>query len=98
MTLNYVSILTIFSYTGIAVFIGLLFYVGGIRLVGTPPGVTAHIVLSLFAMSLLTLASLQAVLLGWQNYLLKRHRTTSLVRILPPLQTMETFLFLLLWG
>lgn len=59
----------------------------------TQPTVLAHIFISFLAMSLLTLASLQAVLMGLQNYLLKHHRPSNMLRILPPLQTMETLLF-----
>lgn len=60
-------------------------------------GVKAHILLSLVAYSLLAIASLQAVLLGWQNHQLRHHRLTGFVKLLPPLQTMEQLLFELLW-
>lgn len=70
-------------------------YFGGSDIVDTKtqPGVLAHIFISLFAMSLLTLASLQALLMGFQHYLLKRHHPSAILQILPPLQTMETLLF-----
>jgi ABC-type uncharacterized transport system permease subunit len=72
---------------------------GGVDVVNTKaqPQVLAHIFVSLFAMSLLTLASVQAMLMGLQNYLLKHHRAYPILRILPPLQSMETLLFYMIW-
>lgn len=64
----------------------------------TPPTALIHIFISLFAMSLLTLASFQAILLAMQNRLLKQHRAYVMLRILPPLQTMEGLLFVILWS
>ena len=52
-----------------------------------------HIFSPLLAFSLLTLAAMQAVLLSIQNTQLKRHPPTRFIRLLPSLQTMETFLF-----
>ena len=57
------------------------------------PTILTHIFISMLAVSLLSLASLQALLMGFQNYLLKHHRPAPLLRILPPLQTMEDLLF-----
>lgn len=62
-----------------------------------PQDVLMHIFISLFAMSLLTMASFQAILLALQNSLIKRHRSLVL-RFLPPLQTMEGLLFVILWS
>ena len=60
-------------------------------------GVSAHILLSIIAYSLLTTATLQALLLHWQNNRLKNHQLSGLVKHLPPLQTMESLMFELLW-
>jgi ABC-type uncharacterized transport system permease subunit len=62
------------------------------------PGMLVHIFVSLLAMSLLILASTQALLMGFQNTLLKHHRAPLLLQILPPLQTMETLLFNIILG
>lgn len=59
-------------------------------------GVIAHILLSIMAYSIFTIAILQAVLLSRQEYALKHHQTRGLVASLPPLQTMERLLFELL--
>lgn len=53
----------------------------------------AHILLSVLAYGLLALAAFQAILLAVQDYRLRRHRPGGLLRALPPLAVMETFLF-----
>jgi len=58
----------------------------------------SHVLLSILAYSLLTIATLQALLLAWQNHQLKHHQPLGRVRLLPPLQTMEALLFELLWA
>lgn len=75
-------------------------------LLDTPPhelfrptvGLLAHIVLSVTAYSLFTLAAVQAVLVTLQSYRLKHNYNSILVRNLPPLQTMESLLFDLIWA
>ena len=52
-----------------------------------------HILTSILAFSLLTVAALQAILLAIQNNQLKRHPPTRFILLLPSLQTMETLLF-----
>lgn len=52
-----------------------------------------HILASLLAYSLLTLASVQAVLLAIQEHHLHNRHPGGIIRALPPLQTMETLLF-----
>lgn len=56
----------------------------------------SHVVLSILAYSLLTIATLQAVLLAYQNRQLKNKNGLHHLRYLPPLQTMEALLFELL--
>ncbi len=58
----------------------------------------SHVVLSILAYSLLTIATLQALLLAYQHHQLKHKHTSGAVRLLPPLQTMESLLFELLWA
>ena len=52
-----------------------------------------HVLLSMLAYSLLTLASGQAILLAVQDRHLRRRRAGGFIRTLPPLQTMESLLF-----
>ena len=60
------------------------------------PGILSHIVLSVVAYSLLTIAALQAALLSFGDYEMK-HRNLGVLQRLPPLQTMEALLFEALW-
>jgi len=53
----------------------------------------SHVVLSIFAYSLLTIATLQALVLSYQNRHLKSKSNLQYLRYLPPLQTMEALLF-----
>ncbi len=52
-----------------------------------------HVLTSMLAYSLLTLASVQALLLAIQDNHLRRHHPGGFIRALPPLQTMESLLF-----
>ena len=56
-------------------------------------GIMSHILLSITAYSLLTIAAFQAVLLMIQVRQLKHKHTAGILRILPPLQTMDRLLF-----
>jgi len=60
-------------------------------------GIAVHILLSILAYSILTIAALQAGLLAFQNYQLKHKHVATVIKRFPPLQDMETFLFELLW-
>ncbi|OEY66884.1 cytochrome C assembly family protein [Marinobacter sp. X15-166B] len=61
-------------------------------------GILAHITLSITAYSLLSLAAAQALLLHIQNNQLKSNYNSALIRNLPPLQTMESLLFEMVWA
>ena len=52
-----------------------------------------HVLTSMLAYSLLTLASAQAILLAVQDNHLRTHHPGGFIRALPPLQTMEMLLF-----
>ena len=60
-------------------------------------GLASHVMLSILAYSVMTIAALQAVFLAYQNYKLKHGQAGGLLRKFPPLQDMEVFLFELLW-
>ncbi|MBB3101679.1 cytochrome C assembly family protein [Azomonas macrocytogenes] len=57
------------------------------------PGILAHILLSILAYGMFTIAALQALLLLLQNYNLKHKHPSGLIKNFPPLQTMESLLF-----
>lgn len=67
----------------------------GIHLLGVHAswGLKLHVLLSLLAYSLLTLASVQAILLAILDKKLHERKPGGFVRAMPPLQTMETLLF-----
>lgn len=67
----------------------------GDHLLGQDAGwaLRVHVLTSMLAYSLLTLASAQAILLAVQDNHLRRHHPGGFIRALPPLQTMESLLF-----
>jgi ABC-type uncharacterized transport system permease subunit len=56
-----------------------------------------HILLSILSYSFLTIAAFHALILHYANRMLKHPSRMGLLRTLPPLQTMESLLFELLW-
>ncbi len=66
---------------------------GTISPVQAHPGILAHILLSILAYGLLTIAVFQSILLLVQDYQLKHKHPSGLIRNFPPLQTMESLLF-----
>ncbi|MBC54542.1 MAG: phosphohydrolase [Gammaproteobacteria bacterium] len=60
-------------------------------------GIASHILLSIVAYSLFTLAAVQAAFLAFQNYQLRHQHAASVIRRFPPLQDMERLLFELIW-
>jgi ABC-type uncharacterized transport system permease subunit len=60
-------------------------------------GMFLHISSSIMAYAVLTLAALQSAVLAVQDHQLKHRHTRGIIKILPPLQLMETMLFELLW-
>jgi len=57
------------------------------------PALEIHIMLSILAYSLFTLAALQALLLANQHRALHMRRPSAFAHVLPPLEDMETLLF-----
>jgi ABC-type uncharacterized transport system permease subunit len=61
-------------------------------------GIVSHILASILAYSVLTVAAMQATTLAIQEHQLKSHNTHGIIQALPPLQTMEQILFELIWA
>lgn len=86
---------------GLLVFpIAIIFLLLDLRFPGEdllPPGsgwsLRAHVITSILAYALLTLATVQALLLLVQDNHLRSHHPGGFIRTLPPLQTMESLLF-----
>ncbi len=64
-----------------------------VLLTNASTGLEIHILLSLLAFSLLSIAALQAILLAIQDKHLRNRRPGGFIRALPPLETMERLLF-----
>jgi ABC-type uncharacterized transport system permease subunit len=64
---------------------------------GLSLGVGIHILSSIMAYSLLTIAALQSVMLAYQNWQLRHKHFKGISKTLPPLETMESLLFTILW-
>lgn len=65
------------------------------QLMGT--GIAIHILVSILAYSVLSLAAVQALLLAFQNRQIKQHHPRDIISTLPPIEKMESLLFLMLW-
>ena len=90
--------LVIFPISALSIFLDLLFPGGHhILTASIPIGIKIHILLSIFAYSLLTIAALQAVLLGIQDRQLTKKHPSSIMR-LPPMQVMEDLLIQIIWA
>ncbi len=91
-------LLVLFPLSAIAVMVSSL---GPATDAGNPqmaPGLLMHIGSSILAYAVLTLAAVQAALVSLQDHQLRHRQPGGLVRLLPPLQLMETMLFELLWA
>jgi ABC-type uncharacterized transport system permease subunit len=60
-------------------------------------GLLAHVLISILAYTVLAMAAGQSIMLAFQERTLRQKSAIGFVRVLPPLQTMETLLFQLLW-
>ncbi|MDX1555952.1 MAG: cytochrome c biogenesis protein CcsA, partial [Xanthomonadales bacterium] len=68
----------------------------GVSLSGAPPGTVVHIVSSVIAFGMLSLAGTYAILVLAIDHSLKRHHLSRLVQQLPPLDQLEGLLFKLI--
>lgn len=87
----------LFPAAALATFAGLIFPHASLPPAQLSGGVLTHALLSVLAYSLLIIAIGQAVLLWFQDRALKQKNVSGIVRVLPPLVTMESLLFQLLW-
>lgn len=68
-----------------------------VNLIALSKPLLSHIIISISAYSILTIAAAQSVLLALQERQLKNRSSNSLTKLLPPMETMERLLFTLLW-
>lgn len=87
----------ILPLASLAIFVGAIFPHQYEPKTHLTPGILTHIIISVLAYSMLSIASLQALTLMFQESQLRKKHSLRLVMWLPPLQTMEEILFELIW-
>ncbi|PTQ90704.1 cytochrome C assembly family protein [Agitococcus lubricus] len=89
-----VGVLFAYPTAALGLLSSILFHAPYQALTNLPRGAEGHIILSIFAYSVLFMAGLHALLLVIQNKSLKhRSKSRTILTIMPPLQTMESVLF-----
>ena len=83
----------VFPMTAVSIALEMMFPSQHLLLEKALPGLQAHILISVLAYSLLSIAAVQAILLWVQDQQLRSKHPGGFIRALPPLQTMETLLF-----
>ena len=90
--------LTAYPFAILTVIGAVLFQESAYQFSPNGSGIFAHVILSILAFSVLSIAGVQAILIYAQNKNLKRKNNIILLRNLPPLLTMENLLFEMLWS
>jgi len=83
--------------TALSILVALIFPGQNVFQTRLHPHTLMHILISILAFGALGLAALQATLLYLHHKLLRNKSAHTLVWMLPPLQTMETLLFQIIW-
>lgn len=90
--------IVIFPVTATAILLDLFIPGQTSILTSASPGIKTHVLISITAYSLLTVAAAQSLLLYVQEWQLRHHTPHRFFKSLPPLQTMESFLFQMIWA
>ncbi|MBK7522393.1 MAG: cytochrome c biogenesis protein CcsA [Gammaproteobacteria bacterium] len=90
-------LLILYPLTVIALLCALFLHAPQAQLQHLGWGIGSHVLLSIMAYSILTIAAVQAAALGLLINRLKHRRLHGVVDMMPPLQTMESLLFRLIW-
>lgn len=91
-------LLLLFPLGFLTVLLAQLMPSGTTQAINEAPGILAHILLSITAYGMLTIAVFQSLLLLLQDHQLKHKHPSGLIKNFPPLQTMESLLFGFLWA
>jgi len=83
----------LFPLSGIAILLGITFPVEHTLLPAQAMELKIHILMSIMAYALLSIAAVHAIVLYIQDRHLRNRRPGGFIRALPPLETMETLLF-----
>lgn len=90
--------LFIYPISALSIFAAFFFHETHQAFSPTGGGIFIHIILSIIAYSVFSIAAIQAILIYIQNNNLKKRNNTILMRNLPPLLTMENLLFEMIWS
>jgi ABC-type uncharacterized transport system permease subunit len=90
--------IVVFPLTTLAIMLDLLTADQAHILANASAGMKSHVLSSIIAYCLLAIAAVQAILLFIQEWQLRNHSPHRFFRRLPPLQTMESFLFQMIWA
>ncbi|HHX33952.1 MAG TPA: cytochrome c biogenesis protein CcsA [Gammaproteobacteria bacterium] len=71
---------------------------GNLQPINEAPGILAHILFSILAYGMITIAVFQSMILLIQDQQLRKRPVSTLIKHFPPLQTMESLLFGFLWA
>ena len=88
----------LFAFSAITVLSTISLPQGTVQTLNETPGILSHILLSLLAYGMITIAVLQALLLMIQEQQLRKRPVSKLIKHFPPLQSMEKLLFAFLWA
>tara|TARA_B110000503_G_C7144968_1_gene412510 strand:- start:631 stop:1449 length:819 start_codon:yes stop_codon:yes gene_type:complete len=86
-------LIVMFPFAALSVLVSTFAPATGQPLIGLDQGVLIHVSASLIAYALLALASLQAIIVAVQSKQLRAHQFRGVVKLLPPLERMESMLW-----
>ncbi len=87
----------LFPLAALALLASLFLQRSGTSLEGMSEALAIHVLVSILAYSILTIAALQSILVGVAERNIRAKSHIARLRILPPLETMEHLLFVMLW-
>jgi ABC-type uncharacterized transport system permease subunit len=91
-------IIATFPLSALAVLVNHFAPATGQPMAGLPDGLLVHVSTSLLAFGVLTLGTFQGILVSIQTQRLRSHKTRGIIRMLPPLDTMEQMFYELLFA
>ncbi|NOZ53266.1 MAG: cytochrome c biogenesis protein CcsA [Gammaproteobacteria bacterium] len=83
----------LFPLAGLVILLGIIFPIEHTLLPAQAMELKIHILMSIMAYALLSIAAVHAIVLSVQDRHLRNRRPGGFIRALPPLETMETLLF-----
>ena len=87
----------LFPLSALALFASLFVQPGQASIEGVSDALGMHVLVSILAYSILMMAALQSILVGITERNIRTKSHILMLRILPPLETMEHLLFVMLW-